>query len=743
LPIYKTTIKIKHLLNHTSGIIDSEYPLALAGYEDDPIEIERVLNFLKNCPDQYFESGSEFAYSNDGYTLLGELVDRVTDQSFAEWMKENIFMPLGMKNTVIRDSPDLVIPHRSTSYIAYTGDQLARRQSFDFYAPGGCSVRSNLNDMVTWINYLNQGNQSEETLFRKINQVDTFASGESVEYAFGNFHTDFRGIERISHLGLSAGFNTSLARFPELNYSFIHLGNDGEFCNYYLSRKIYEIYLSDHLEPKTEKFKFTIPIQDSKDKIENKPPINLYLSDYTGSYFSPQLNASFSFQVKQDTLYALSSAYKDIPLVAIGVDSFSSDEDFMETIVFTRDYEQSVSDCLIYNDDDHYGIQFNLIPNTKPWTTPKQWKSTEFIEAMTDTLHDIEATKVLPGFVVSVFNESETILQKGFGYSNVEKGKEYNSETIQMIASISKSVTGMAAMKAMELGHLSLDDSINDYLPFSLINPKFPDDEITIRHLLTHTSSLSGAKNYGHGYVFERSLNKDNWPEPHHKYFQYYNDNQKMSLSEFLETILSPKGKWFDENLYSDYKPGTNFDYSNLGFALVAYIIELATEVDFQEFTKQHIFIPLGMNASTWELDEVNEKHHITYYLENYNVCPRYSINTYSDGGLFTNIEDLTIFLQEVMKGFAGRGRILTTSSYQEMLNSQTDLIEIEGGLGWDLSIGCCIGHSGNDFGTSTFMYFEPETGIGRIVFTNISLELEELQDAMYGIMNLLFYTDL
>jgi len=73
------------------------------------------------------------------------------------------------------------------------------------------------------------------------------------------------------------------------------------------------------------------------------------------------------------------------------------------------------------------------------------------------------------------------------------------------------------------------------------------------------------------------------------------------------------------------------------------------------------------------------------------------------------------------------------------MYRSQTELIEIEGGLGWDLSIGCCVGHAGNDFGVSTVMYFEPKTGIGRIVFSNISIETEELEGTFYGIMNLLF----
>ena len=68
------------------------------------------------------------------------------------------------------------------------------------------------------------------------------------------------------------------------------------------------------------------------------------------------------------------------------------------------------------------------------------------------------------------------------------------------------------------------------------------------------------------------------------------------------------------------------------------------------------------------------------------------------------------------------------------------DRFEIEGGLGWDLSISCCVGHGGNDFGVATVMYFEPRTGLGRIIFTNISIESDEVDDLFYGIMNLLFY---
>lgn len=738
LPVYKTPIKIKHLLNHTSGIIDSEYPLALAGFENDPIDIDRVINFLKNTPDQYFTSGSEFAYSNDGYTLLGELVHRVTKQTFRTWMKQNIFDSLRMDKTLIRDSPEIVIPNRATSYISYTGDTHFRRLSFDFYAPGGCSVRSSLEDLLKWVDYLNDGYRSQEKVFEIINTVEKFDNGDAMGYAYGNFVGDFRGLKRFNHLGLSAGFTTSLVRFPEENLGFIFLGNDGEFRNYYLARKIYEIYLDEKLTPKTEVFKgieTALPIKEELNSSKSTFQ-QLNLADYEGSYFSQQINTTYTFQVIKDTLFALSAAYKPIPIIAGTKDSLKTKEGLV--IIFRRDYNGNVSECTFYA--GNYGIEFTQIPVAKKWSKANYWKSPVFQQQLKDTLKKIESTKILTGFAVSVFDGSETFLQEGFGYANVENKKPYNKETVQLIASVSKSITAMAIMKAMEMGYFKLDDPINDYLPYKITNPNFPDVDITIRHLITHTSSLTDTENYRHSYVFRNSLEQKNWPQPHHPRLHLFNNNEKLPLSAFLDLIINPSSSWYNKDeMYTNQRPGTNYEYSNLGFALLGYIIETTANVDFMDFTQQHIFDPLEMESSTWELEKVDPQHHTTYYLENYKVCPNYSINTTPEGGLYTNIVDLTKFLQEAIRGYAGRGKILTHSSYKEMFKNQSDLYEINEGLGWDLSFPCCIGHAGNDFGVATVMYFQPSTGIGRIVFSNTSAETDEIDSTFYGIMNLLF----
>ena len=93
-------------------------------------------------------------------------------------------------------------------------------------------------------------------------------------------------------------------------------------------------------------------------------------------------------------------------------------------------------------------------------------------------------------------NENETIYEKGFGFVDKTTEKAYSKHTIQNIASISKTFLGLALLKAQELGKLHLDEPINKYLPFKVQNPYYPEEEITIRQLTTHTSSITDSKYY-------------------------------------------------------------------------------------------------------------------------------------------------------------------------------------------------------------------------------------------------------
>lgn len=381
----------------------------------------------------------------------------------------------------------------------------------------------------------------------------------------------------------------------------------------------------------------------------------------------------------------------------------------------------------------HSCQQKKVIPNSNDSYSEQQ-------DSLTIELQKIQDENILPGFAVSVFTKDSVLYQKGFGYSNIKTRKPYSVENVQIIASITKTFIGVSLMKAVENGQLDLDDKVNDILPFKISNPKFPNTPITLRHLATHSSSISSTRESDEGYRFETPLLKENFPEAHHPLLNNYNKTEDLSMAIYLENKLSEQGKWYDRNVFNLSEPGTSYEYSNLGATLLAYCIELKTGQAFKDFTEKLILKPLKMNASTWSLDQVDEQDQVIYYNEIINEVPRYTIVSYPDGGLYSSVSDLTKYFQEMMKGYDGESKLLSSASFQEMMTKQYDDKELTEGLCWDLSMGAdLIGHSGNDFGTSTVAYFSPSTGIGRILFSNISIEKEEQEETFYGIYNLLF----
>ncbi len=117
VPDFGKTITIKHLIHHTSGLRDQWNLLATAGWRmDDVITKKDILKMVEKQKELNFNPGEESLYCNTGYTLLGEIVSRVSGKSFAEWTKENIFHPLGMKNTLFYDDHEKIVKNRAYSY---------------------------------------------------------------------------------------------------------------------------------------------------------------------------------------------------------------------------------------------------------------------------------------------------------------------------------------------------------------------------------------------------------------------------------------------------------------------------------------------------------------------------------------------------------------------------------------------------------------------------------------------------
>ena len=167
------------------------------------------------------------------------------------------------------------------------------------------------------------------------------------------------------------------------------------------------------------------------------------------------------------------------------------------------------------------------------------------------------------------------------GTRRLETGWAADEQSIFQIASISKTVTGVCAMRLVERGLLALDDDINPLTErvgrFSVRNPRHPDAAITLRMLLSMSSSITDSAVYSNSYTAGDS---------------------QWSLARFCREYFAPDGSLFSASAnYGEAEPGASFAYSNVGAGLVGFLVEAASGTTFAEFAEENVFGPLGMTS--------------------------------------------------------------------------------------------------------------------------------------------------
>jgi len=358
-------------------------------------------------------------------------------------------------------------------------------------------------------------------------------------------------------------------------------------------------------------------------------------------------------------------------------------------------------------------------------------------DSLTTELSRLIGDSALVGFGVAIVNQHGVLYAKGFGYTDKTKKIPYSITTVQPIASISKTLLGISLMKAQELNMLDLDDDINDYLLFQIVNPYYPKKKISIRHLANHTSSLKDTRHYEKSYVFNSKVPKVHKVLPFGTFRLYinfmerrYNKNVEIPQQEFITKIYSQKGKWYAKRNFINETPGKVHEYSNNGAALASIIIEKASGMSYIDFTKKYILTPLNMTSSGWDLNDYNEHEKSKLYMLGVEI-PEYKLITLADGGFVTNIEDFSKYLISVIQGYNGENNILTSESYAKMMKE--DIVN-NIGVFWsikELNNSNYIGHSGFDPGVQTQIFFDKRNSIGYLFFTTTNTLTGEQDKAL------------
>jgi D-alanyl-D-alanine carboxypeptidase len=309
----------------------------------------------------------------------------------------------------------------------------------------------------------------------------------------------------------------------------------------------------------------------------------------------------------------------------------------------------------------------------------------------------------LPGVSVAIVHDGKVILKKSYGVREIDSKEKISSSTNFNIASLTKQFTAMAILQLAEKNKLSLSDKLSHFFP--KMNPKLA-DAITVKELLTHTSSIPDHYDY------------TNTKNMHHAHDR-----------DVLDAIKNTDSTYFT--------PGTKFRYSNTAFCILALIIEKTSGLSYHEYLEKNIFLPSGMKHSTvwneqasirqpaigYELDSMQKKFRKSQAEENV------FFSTEGDGGIYTSVNDYLKWFKALQSGKVFPKKITDEA---RSIQFSIDKNKRPGyGYGWFIDnndIWKKVYHSGSNGGFRSFSFTIPSQNILIVIFSNrADIDLEEV----------------
>ncbi len=242
LPIYKHTVNIDHLLHHTSGLRGMYGTMFLTGWDwSDELTNEQFLRVFKHQNTLDAKPSDYYSYCNTNYLLLAEIIKRVTKKDFNNWMKENVFSPIGMENTTIVHNENEIVENKVRPYSLNNNSFLEK--SYGGTTVGATGVYSTIEDMSKWIIFFNNQYRNGSPIIKKMIETTTTSKGLYVRYARGVIKDT--NPDCYWHSGSMGGYKSFVLYLPEYNHGVVILGNLSQLNVVDLSFEISAVFHPD------------------------------------------------------------------------------------------------------------------------------------------------------------------------------------------------------------------------------------------------------------------------------------------------------------------------------------------------------------------------------------------------------------------------------------------------------------------------------------------------------------------
>jgi CubicO group peptidase (beta-lactamase class C family) len=324
IPNQRTEITLQHLLNHTSGIRDYLDLMALAGRgSDDFYRKEQALALLTRQQGLNFHPGTRFLYSNSGYFLLSQVVERATGETLRQAAQARIFGPLGMKDTHFHDDRSELVARRADGYAPREGGgfEIAMTK-LDLVGDGG--LFTSAEEIAVWLGSFETREIGSGDFLPTLLTRGRLVDGTTLSYALGIGHGTRRGLDYVGHGGSFVGFKAATLWFPEQHMSVGLLCNRSDIDPMGRALAVAEVILEEEMTP--------VPPPEGggaearADAPEDDPPTESgqrpLPQDLLGSYFSPELDATYRILSEGGGLVADIDGIRTLPLTRRGEDHY-------------------------------------------------------------------------------------------------------------------------------------------------------------------------------------------------------------------------------------------------------------------------------------------------------------------------------------------------------------------------------------------------------------------------------------
>jgi CubicO group peptidase (beta-lactamase class C family) len=246
-PPYGKKIKIKHLLTHTSGLQD--YEDLIPKNQVVPLHDTNCLQLMYLADSLYFPAGSKYKYSNTGYAILSLIVERVSGQSFANFLNDNIFKPLEMKNTLAFEEGKSIVTNRAYGNSMVSETWKETDQSLTSAVLGDGGIYTNTLDMTKWVKALWDYKLLPPAMQKEVWSRKKVENGTLIDYGYGWEIEDYNNITHPHHNGSSIGFRNHILLFPDQKLMVLLLTNRNEGTPIVEAKKIADLYLENDANP--------------------------------------------------------------------------------------------------------------------------------------------------------------------------------------------------------------------------------------------------------------------------------------------------------------------------------------------------------------------------------------------------------------------------------------------------------------------------------------------------------------